>query len=130
MSDTIIINGLEAVKSKLTQAEVKAPDELKKAMYQVALGVTRDSQRRTPVDTGALRASHETLPPTVSGRDFVVPIVVGGPAAGYAVQVHENLGAIHPKGGEAKFLENAVRAASATYADDVAKRFDLNRLVG
>lgn len=65
-----------------------------------------ESQRRTPVMTGALRGSH-VVDVAHEGRDVVGTITVGGPAAPYALPVHENLDAFHPVG-QAKFLESTL----------------------
>ena len=55
-------------------------------LYQEALIEQKESMRRTPVLTGALRASHETEKPVmVNPKEAVIRILVGGPAgAGFA----------------------------------------------
>ena len=55
-------------------------------LYQEALIEQKESMRRTPVLTGALRASHETEKPVmVNPSEAVIRILVGGPAgAGFA----------------------------------------------
>ena len=45
----------------------------------------------------------------------------GGPAADYAIYVHEDLSAHHPVG-EAKYLENAVEAKAPAAFAHIAKR--------
>ena len=66
--------------------------------------IKNDSQKRTPVDTGNLRADHYVT----KGRKGFSPIVeIGVLSANYAVPVHERIELNHPTG-EAKFLENAV----------------------
>jgi hypothetical protein len=81
--------------------------------------------RRTPVDTGALKGSHETSKPEQGGGDVSVTITVGGPAAPYAVPVHENLDA-HHKVGQAKFLESTIMESRSSMAERIARRIDLN----
>jgi hypothetical protein len=102
------------------------PEQAAAAIYQEALTIQRDAMRRTPVDTGALRASFETTRPERKGRDWTVTIRCGGPAASYALVVHEDLSADHPVG-EAKFLERTVREAMPGFAARVAKRIKLAR---
>jgi len=97
-----------------------------KALYQEALLIQRESMRRTPVETGALRGSHETKPPETVGGEVTVRIVVGGPAAPYALFVHENLEARHPVG-EAKFLEKSVLEAAAELPARLAARIDFTK---
>jgi hypothetical protein len=42
--------------------------------------------------------------------------------AAYAAAQHENLGLRHPRGGQSKFLENAVTAAAPTLQNVVASQ--------
>jgi hypothetical protein len=53
-------------------------------------------------------------------------IVAGGPAAPYAIYVHEDLEAIHPVG-QAKFIESVLLESRPFMAARIAKRIDLNR---
>jgi hypothetical protein len=85
--------------------------------------------RRCPVDTGALRASHETTRPETKDGAIVVTIRCGGPAAPYALIVHEDLEADH-RVGEAKWLERTLRESAPHMGARIAKRFDANRLLG
>lgn len=68
--------------------------------------VMADAKRRTPVRTGTLRNSGHVKEANASGFE----LVYGGPAAPYALYVHENLKARH-RVGEAKFLEKAMAQA-------------------
>ena len=109
------------------------------ALYQEGLLVQKASMKRTPVDTGALRASHETSIPEWVGDNLEVTIQVGGPAASYAVIVHEDLEADHTKTikrkgkkisrkvGEAKFLEKSVDEAEAGLLARLARRMKLTQ---
>ena len=134
------IKGSGAIRKRLKKMERKLPLEVAAALYQEALVITANSMRRTPVDVttkkggGTLRDSHETSAPRWKGKNLFVDIQVGGPAAPYAVIVHERI--LAPSGrpvkhivGEAKFLEKAVLEAEPTLRDKVAKRIKLNRLV-
>lgn len=74
-----------------------------KAVTDATLFVLGDAVGRTPVDTGDLRGSGSTdIDVTESRVEGVV-----GYSAPYAVRVHEDMSMFHPRGGEAKFLENA-----------------------
>lgn len=101
--------------------------ELAAAVYEEALLVEQESRRRTPVDTGALRASHVTTIPEINKDEIRVEISVGGPAAPYAVAVHEKVEVRHPVG-QAKFLESAVLEAAREFPTRVAVRIDLNKV--
>jgi hypothetical protein len=96
------------------------------ALYQEALVVQKESMKRTPVDTGALRDSHQTSLPKWQGQNLEVTIQVGGPAAGYAVIVHEDMEAVH-KVGEAKFLERTIQESEPHMLERIAKRMQLNQ---
>ena len=117
----IEIRGGEAMARRLNQLARDIPRVVAGALYAEAHELRTVSMRRTPVDTGALRASHVVSPPTYEGRTIEVRIGVGGVAAPYAVYVHENLSANHPVG-QAKFLESAVLEAIPSLARKVAAR--------
>ena len=107
------------------------------ALYQEALVEQKESMKRTPVDTGALRDSHQTSSPRWKGQNLEVTIKVGGPAAGYAVIVHEDMEADHTKRGrksgdvgvvgQAKFLESTILESAPFLLGRIAKRMKLNQ---
>lgn len=106
----------------------RIPNEVAVALFQEAQIEATESRRRTPVEFGTLRGSHEVKKPDIWGRDISVTIAVGGPAIDYAIPVHENLEAYH-RVGQAKFLESTIMESSKFMAKRIAKRIDLNRLV-
>lgn len=63
----------------------------------------------TPVDTGTLRSTGVVLY-KIKAASIVATVVFGGPAAPYALAVHERLD-IHHTTGQAKFLETAFEQA-------------------
>jgi hypothetical protein len=97
------------------------------ALFTEAVEIEQASRKRTPVDTGALRASHETERPVVQRNSVSVTISVGGPAAPYAIKVHEMVEVPH-RVGEAKFLEKSVLEAAPGLNARIARRIDLNRV--
>jgi hypothetical protein len=120
-----VLVGAAKLEAKLRQLGAAAIKEGGRALYQEALVEQKESMRRTPVDTGALKGSHETSKPEQGGGDVSVTITVGGPAAPYAVPVHENLHAFH-KVGQAKFLESTILESRSSMAERIARRIDLN----
>ena len=120
------LKGADEMRRKLERLARQLPDEVGRALYQEAQIEATESRKRTPVDTGALRASHDVHKPEQRGRDVSVTISVGGPAAPYAVPVHEDLEAFH-KTGQAKFLESTIMESKPYMAGRVAKRIDFNR---
>lgn len=100
--------GMDKIIAKLQVA----PNETKKAIRQVTDEVSQDvlyrSNEYVPVDTGVLRSSGNIIRAKEEGANTIVGGVgYGGAASKYAVIVHENLNANHPRGGQAKFLERA-----------------------
>lgn len=77
------------------------PNEGERQLYREALAIFRRSQRLVPVDKGFLKSSGVIEGP----RNGEVLIGYGGPAASYALFVHEDLEARHKPGKSAKFLE-------------------------
>lgn len=121
------VTGIADVTRKLQRFAAQFPDELKSALRSELEIESTESQRRTPVDTGALRQSHR-VEVKDDGDDIVGTITVGGPAAPYAVDVHERLDVFHPVG-QAKFLESTLAESKAHLANRVAKRIGVERLV-
>lgn len=80
--------------------------------------------KRTPRDTGALRASEHVTMPEIHGNRIRVAIIAGGPDAPYAVEVHENLDTFHPIG-EAKFIESVLNESGPHMAERIARRIVL-----
>ena len=97
------IRGRGAALRKLNREVSRVRGRTLQSMLKAAILVRSESQRRTPVDEGNLRASHYVS----SNNSERNPIVEVGCTANYAVYVHENLTARHTVG-EAKFLENAI----------------------
>jgi len=76
--------------------------------------ILNDSKELVPVDTGTLRASGIVFPPSLNERgNLSVDIGYGGPAAPYALRVHENPNAGVGSGvGQWKYLEQPFRERS------------------
>ena len=116
----------KSVRAKLVAAMSRAPKECARALYAEALIEAKESMKRTPVLTGALRASTEVT--LLETRDnSAATIKVGGPSAEYAVFVHENLDADH-KVGQAKFLESTIQESRPYMAARIAARIDLKEI--
>ena len=120
------IKGYNEMQRAFTAIIRGLPNVVGAALYAEAQIERTESMRRTPVDLGNLRASHIVLPPVTKGAETMVTIAVGGPAAPYAVYVHENLEADH-KVGQAKFLESTLKESAPYIAQRVARRIDLRR---
>lgn len=121
------VTGQAEVMRNLVELARAFPQEAATALQAELEIEATESQRRTPVETGALRASHAV---TVDGdgEDVVGRITVGGAAAPYAVYVHENLEAYHPVG-QAKFLESTLTESARFLPSRLAKRIRLAGMV-
>ena len=98
------------------------------ALYQEGQIETTEVKKRTPVDKGTLRGTVTLLGPFWKGNVVYVLIVAGGPAAPYAIYVHENLEAIH-KVGQAKFIESVILESAPYMPARVLSRLDRQGMV-
>jgi hypothetical protein len=120
----------DGVSANLRRLADRTPDAAGGALYVEAEIEMTEAKARTPVDTGALRGSGYVDQPQYSGREIRVELGFGGPAAGYAVIVHEDLEAIHPRGGQAKYLSSVIDESAPYLLDRVARRLNLAGLIG
>ena len=97
------IDGLTALKSKLRTAIPNARKEVKTELYQFSEEVMTESKQRVPVLTGTLMSTGHVGrrsapgegvaegPPYEEGESICIDLGYGGPAAKYALYVHEAL---------------------------------------
>lgn len=116
------LHGTEQMIAKLVKIAQAYPDVVGKALYQEGEIEMTEAKRRTPVDTGALRATGVVNPPERNGSHISVTLTFG---TLYAVFVHEDLEAFH-KIGQAKFLESTLQESASHMAERVGKRILLN----
>lgn len=126
MAGPSIFRGADNALRDLKKLQVYAPDEFARALYQEAQIELKEIKRRTPVDTGALRASEGITEPQRQGRRIWVEVYAGGPSAPYAFWVHYDLEAYHPHG-EALYIERPLEESAPYLSARIAKRIDLNR---
>ena len=120
--------GADELRRRLERLSTGTLQEGAQALYEVAMAKLPEIRRRTPVKTGALRASEVVLRPLIEGGRATVSIVAGGPSAPYSIEVHERLDFFHKVGGT-KFLESVTLESIPTLVGDVAPRMDLNKMV-
>jgi len=106
---TELVGGPQLTRA-LRKAGAAGPRLVVGALYREGEAIMTQAKQRTPVLTGALRASGQVRPPDVSGSVVEVTLGFGNSAVGYAIYVHENLMARHPVG-EAKYLERPLLEA-------------------
>lgn len=117
------VSGIAEVEKRLAQLADDLVNQAGHALRVEGELIMTEAKKRTPVDTGALRASGHVTGPDDS-KSQKVRLAFGGAAAPYAVFVHENLNARHHVG-RAKFLESAALEAAPKMADRIAKRIGL-----
>ncbi len=105
MPTHVKLTGDKRFEKNLRQAVLDVKTAAAAGLYLGANNLAVFSAERTPVDTGVLKGStYATLPHEV-GDKITCEVGVGGPAAKYALEVHEE---DRPhKTGEAHFLQNA-----------------------
>lgn len=118
------IIGAKEMRAKLARIRDKFKDRVAAALSIEAEIEITEIKRRTPVDKGPLRASVHQEGPTREGRTVTTRVVAGGPAAPYAIYVHEDLTAIHPVG-QAKYIESVILESRAYMGARVARRIEL-----
>lgn len=124
----IKLEGWEQLKKKILLAAKAMPDHVAQALTEEAEIEMKEAKRRTPVDTGTLRASGRVGKPEFTGTNVSVPMTFGGAASAYALIVHEDLDAWHPVG-QAKFLESTLAESAPHMAARVAKRLNIEELL-
>lgn len=115
------IKGLDDVKANIGRLADAITTEVGAAMrteYEIEM---TEAKRRTPVDTGALRGSGHVTGPKRSGNTLKVMLGFGGPAAPYALRVHEDMEVWH-RVGQAKFLESTILESVPYMAGRIARR--------
>lgn len=133
---SIILNGMDNILRLLLHGSDAALDATRRGLYEEANIIFNKSVRLVPFHYGTLAASGRVHEPVVEGRDVMVEITYGGPAAsrnpkkpgevnvGYAEIQHENMSFRHAPGRQAKYLENPVKDATPTLGPKLAKRVE------
>jgi len=123
MPEVILIGGGHLVEA-LAKLGAEGPRELAKSLHEEALEAFAESQRQVPRKTGVLANSGVVLEPVVSGTTVTQDLGYGGAASKYALIVHEDLNANHPRGGKAKYLEDPVTAQVQGMDERIAARLE------
>lgn len=116
------ILGVGAITARLTGLAAAGRQAIAAALYVEGQDILRESRDRVPVDTSALKNSgFADVPAWVTPGLARVTVGFGGPAAEYAVIVHEDLEAHHDVGGP-KYLESVILEHAPGFADRIAAR--------
>jgi hypothetical protein len=137
------VSGMDRLRERLAKLGGVMALTAGAALYEAAReGVEAPAMDNCPIapDGGTLRGTIETLAPEVEDGRITCRVVAGGPAAPYAIAVHEHLSdyspptwrkaeesgrGVHFQVGGPKYLERALNAFAPGAADEVAKRFEI-----
>jgi hypothetical protein len=111
------VRGWQSVQEGILRIVAQYPVAAQQALRVEAEVEMAEAKERTPVRTGALRASGRVEPLFGGG----VRWAFGGPSVNYAVPVHENLEIFHPVG-QAKYLESVLAESAPYLVERVAAR--------
>lgn len=88
---TIEISGMDKLIEKLGAMGPKVKKAAETELYQIAEEVMANSKEIVPVDKGTLMSTGHVDPPVETDKGASINMGYGGPAAPYALAVHENL---------------------------------------
>jgi hypothetical protein len=106
----------------LRVAKEQSPLAVAQAIWEEANLIFARSQTLVPVDTGALRGSGGVSAPQRGTNGYFVDIYYGGPAAPYALYVHEIIGNYHNPPTQAKYLEEPLVQAIPEIQNNLSRR--------
>ena len=118
--------GSDEVRRNLERLAKGILAEAGRALAVEAKPIEKESRKRTPVSTGALRDTHRISEPEIRGGVASVAIGVGDASTPYAVFVHESIEATHASG-QSKFLQSATLDAKPSLAAKLGKQINLRR---
>lgn len=124
MARTVRVRNLKELQDAFVKAGADAPKFAAVALIEEAHEAFLLSQAVVPVRTGALRSSGAVTGPLVVGSRALAKIEYGGPAAAYAIFVHElpPSRAKHDYPTRWKYLENPVRLYAEGMGERMTKR--------
>ncbi len=119
---------LEMVFEGFAEAQTGLNNEIKRQREQGIRGLSEAgdqllvaAQARTPVKTGALRASGNSVLQVMDKTEALAVVSFGNSMVTYATHVHERVG-VHHKTGESKFLEHAMQEMVSVIPQIIARR--------
>jgi len=119
--------GLESTLQRIARARATAPNTFARGVREQLQIVLLEAVREVPKLTGALASTGRVEEASIGGHRTEFIILFGGPSklgtyVNYAMPVHEDLLAAHPRGGKAKYLEDPINRHKRTFAQNVSAR--------
>lgn len=127
------VTGADKVQQSILELARRMPTRVMDALEVEANLTMEESQALVPVVTGALKSSRFVAKADMVGKDIGIVFGYGGPAAQYALAVHENpragkTGGVGPaprfqrykrwsRGGQWKYLEQPVLSRAAGFCE-------------
>jgi hypothetical protein len=102
---TLNVKGIEDVAKRLDKYGKDANRAAHSAIVAAGADIGARADAIVPEDLGPLRASQHMTIPKVGNKMMTLAIRYGGPSEQYALAQHERMDYVHPKGGQAKYLE-------------------------
>jgi hypothetical protein len=128
---TFVIEGADELRNMLKVSGAGAGQIVGQVITEEANVIFGKAMILTPIDTGALRGSGGVSAPQNFPTGIGVDIFFGGPAAPYALYVHEILGNYHNSPTQAKYLEAPFMERLPQIQQNLARRImDLMRKNG
>lgn len=125
--DDNVISGFSDMNKRIFNLISAMPDEIKNALVEESKENLAMMLERTPIETGALRASGMVHPPEFAGHETSVKTSFGNDEVYYAWFVHEDLEAHHPVG-QAKFMESVLLERADGFSTRVGARIKFERM--
>ena len=116
------LDGIDDLQKVLKNLKDQSGEVMGQALYEEANVIFANSQVLVPVDTGVLRGSGGVSAPQMGTRGYFVDIFYGGPAAPYALIVHEIIGNYHNPPTQAKYLERPLMDRVPAIQQNLSKR--------
>lgn len=132
------LTGLKNVEQNLNDAIDQIKGDVSEGVQDVGLDLLSESVKLAPVQTGTLRGSgyvefnsQQIAEGTEMGTIISNPLRLGaidnpsaevGFSEEYAVKQHEEIEYNHPKGGQAKYLEEPMKKNTMKYVDLIRKK--------
>lgn len=131
----------EVIAQRIKRAALMIGKVAEKELYLAAELIMRNSKRNyVPVDLSALKNSGHVVKPVRKGTQIIVELAYGGPAAPYALAVHEHLSQhsprswknttvrFHPAGRGPKYLEKPLMEAVSQLPHDLAVTVNIEKI--
>lgn len=121
------LTGMDKVRASIRKVQQTFPDRVLRALTIEGNIEMTEAKKRTPVDTGTLRASGRVDKPQRQGRRMFITLGFGGAAETYAFIVHEDMEAHHDVG-QAKYLESTLNESAPFMAQRLARHLQLRAI--